>query len=141
MTTPQVTVLIRYQDDGVTSGVASALGITSDTLSDIAIVVSGPAREIAELIERLPAVNVRTGAAPVSTLWAYLTERERVVASLAGQGLTDQQIANRLDITSNTVDSHLRRIYRKLKIHSRVCLAKLMPEGSEPPGGDRVGRP
>ncbi len=45
------------------------------------------------------------------------------MAELVRQALTDQQIANRLGISPHTVNYHLRQIYRKLAIHSRVSLA------------------
>jgi len=57
-----------------------------------------------------------------------LTDRERAVAALAGQALTNQQIANRLGISTHTVNFHLRQIFRKLRIESRVQLARLVPE-------------
>jgi DNA-binding NarL/FixJ family response regulator len=123
------------------SAVADALGIPSADLTNVAIVAAGPPRVVADLIERLSPSDVSTGAEPVPPGWADLTDRERVVASMAGNGLTDQQIANRLHITTNTVNYHLRQIYRKLAIHSRVCLARLVP--SDPPTSppSRPGRP
>jgi DNA-binding CsgD family transcriptional regulator len=57
------------------------------------------------------------------TGWEQLTERERMVARMAGQALTNQQIARRLQITTHTVNFHLRQIFRKLHISSRVSLA------------------
>ena len=56
--------------------------------------------------------------------WELLSERERTVASLAGQALTNGQIARRLGITPHTVNFHLRQIFRKLRISSRVRLAE-----------------
>lgn len=58
--------------------------------------------------------------------WDDLTERERAVAVLAGRALTNQQIAHRLFISPHTVNFHLRRIFRKLAIDSRVSLARLI---------------
>ncbi|WP_432991816.1 helix-turn-helix domain-containing protein [Dactylosporangium sp. CA-233914] len=55
--------------------------------------------------------------------WHCLTERERTVAGLAGRALTNRQIARRLGITQHTVNYHLRQIFRKLEITSRVSLA------------------
>ena len=60
--------------------------------------------------------------------WADLTERERAVAILAGQALTNQQIARRLGISPHTVNYHLRQIFRKLAIGSRVRLARVVPD-------------
>jgi DNA-binding CsgD family transcriptional regulator len=48
------------------------------------------------------------------------------VALLAGQALTNGQIARRLNISPHTVNFHLRHIFRKLGIHSRVSLAGLL---------------
>lgn len=64
-----------------------------------------------------------------------LTARERHVAALAGQGLTNQEIAERLLITPSTVEQHLTRVFRKLGITGRAGLPggplhAAMPEAS-----------
>jgi DNA-binding CsgD family transcriptional regulator len=56
---------------------------------------------------------------------SQLTERERAVARLAAQALTNQQIAHRLGITTHTVNFHLRQVFTKLNIDNRVSLARL----------------
>jgi DNA-binding CsgD family transcriptional regulator len=56
---------------------------------------------------------------------AVLSVREREIAELAGQALTNQQIAGRLNRSPHTVNYHLRQIFRKLGISSRVELAGL----------------
>jgi DNA-binding CsgD family transcriptional regulator len=58
--------------------------------------------------------------------WRSLTEAERALASLVGAGLTNKQAAARLFVSPHTVDSHLRHIFRKLDITSRVELASLV---------------
>jgi DNA-binding CsgD family transcriptional regulator len=57
--------------------------------------------------------------------WNGLTARQRAVATLAGQAMTNQQIANRLRISPHTVNYHLRQIFKKLRIGSRVSLGSL----------------
>lgn len=57
--------------------------------------------------------------------WNALTARQRAVATLAGQAMTNQQIANRLRISPHTVNYHLRQIFKKLRIESRVSLGSL----------------
>ncbi len=52
-----------------------------------------------------------------------LSPREAEVAALAAQGYAMLNIATRLNITKNTVHTHLKRIYRKLGVFSRAELA------------------
>jgi DNA-binding CsgD family transcriptional regulator len=48
-----------------------------------------------------------------------LTDREREIAALAGQGLSARAIGQRLHIGERTVESHLARVYGKFGVHSR----------------------
>ncbi|WP_018504764.1 helix-turn-helix transcriptional regulator [Parafrankia discariae] len=62
---------------------------------------------------------------------SMLSEAERRVAALAAQGHTNRQIANKLFVTVSTVEQHLTRVYRKLKVNRRNdLLAKLPAEFS-----------
>ena len=58
--------------------------------------------------------------------WASLTESERALAGLVAEGLTNREAAERLFISRHTVDAHLRHIFRKLGINSRVRLARVV---------------
>ncbi|WP_125100757.1 LuxR family transcriptional regulator [Leucobacter chromiireducens] len=62
-----------------------------------------------------------------------LSEREQEVANLAAQGRTNQEIANQLVISVRTVESHMRRIMRKLDLPNRRALALHLESSS--PGG------
>jgi transcriptional regulator of acetoin/glycerol metabolism/DNA-binding CsgD family transcriptional regulator len=53
-----------------------------------------------------------------------LTDTEHSVANLVAEGLTNRQIAERVFISRHTVDFHLRSIYRKVGVASRVELAR-----------------
>ncbi|MFW6695345.1 helix-turn-helix transcriptional regulator [Streptomyces sp. MAR4 CNX-425] len=53
---------------------------------------------------------------------AVLTGSERRVAALAAMGYTNREIAGKLYITASTVEQHLTRVYRKLKINRRKDL-------------------
>jgi predicted ATPase/DNA-binding CsgD family transcriptional regulator len=57
-----------------------------------------------------------------------LTAREVDVLQLVAQGLTDAEIAERLDISYRTVSSHLTSIYNKLGIGSRVAAVRFVVE-------------
>ena len=56
-----------------------------------------------------------------------LTGRERDIARLAAEGLSDQEIADHLVISSRTVGNHLHHVYVKLGIGGRAALAALLP--------------
>jgi DNA-binding CsgD family transcriptional regulator len=58
--------------------------------------------------------------------WEGLTETERAIADLVGEGLTNREIATRLFVSHHTVDSHLRSVFRKVGVNSRVALASLV---------------
>ncbi|MFH8419530.1 ATP-binding protein [Streptomyces sp. NPDC018038] len=57
---------------------------------------------------------------------ASLTAREREVAGLAAEGLTNQEIATRLYLSPRTVETHLSRVFRKAEVSTRAALAALM---------------
>jgi DNA-binding CsgD family transcriptional regulator len=53
-----------------------------------------------------------------------LTPTEQRVAELVAEGRTNRETASLLVVSEHTVDSHLRRVYRKLEVHSRAELAR-----------------
>lgn len=58
--------------------------------------------------------------------WESLTEAELGVAQLVADGLTNREIGARLFMSHHTVDSHLRQIFRKLEISSRIELTRIV---------------
>ncbi len=50
-----------------------------------------------------------------------LTSRERELLDLVSRGYTNQQIADQLTISVNTVKRHLKAVFRKLNIHNRAA--------------------
>jgi len=54
--------------------------------------------------------------------WDQLTAQELQIAQMAGEGLSNREIAQRLYISHRTVGSHLHRIFPKLDITSRSQL-------------------
>jgi DNA-binding CsgD family transcriptional regulator len=55
--------------------------------------------------------------------WESLTGTEVKVTGLVAQGLSNPEVAERLFISRHTVESHLKHIYRKLGLSSRLKLA------------------
>ncbi len=57
-------------------------------------------------------------------LWSKkLTDRERSICSLISCGYNNTEISGQLDISEQTVKTHLRNIYLKTDIHDRANLA------------------
>ena len=53
-----------------------------------------------------------------------MTTSELTVARLVAEGLTNREVAERLFVSPHTVNSHLRHVFTKLRINSRVELAR-----------------
>jgi DNA-binding NarL/FixJ family response regulator len=62
-----------------------------------------------------------------------LTQREREVTDLVGEGLANKEIARRLNLTEGTVKVHLHKIYEKLDVTNRTSLVRIVSgRGSAP---------
>lgn len=95
--------------------------------------------------------QIREGGAPISPLLArlllkqfrvaqeaslsasvlhevLLSERETEVLKLVAQGYVNKEIAQRLAISPATVGSHIKNLYRKLAVHSRVQVVRVAQE-------------
>jgi DNA-binding CsgD family transcriptional regulator len=93
---------------------------------------TGAERDMARIRRRLRRLGVRprhwTSAKRPPTGWDSLTDTDRSVSNLVAQGLTNQQVADQLFISVHTVAFHLRQVFSKLGIRSRVELARLALE-------------
>lgn len=58
--------------------------------------------------------------------WARLTRAELGVAAVIAEGATNREAAARLYLSPHTIDFHLRQIFRKLGVTSRVELTRLL---------------
>ena len=77
-----------------------------------------------------------TGARPrrvVLTGIESLTASERRIAELAGEGLTNREIAQTLFVTARTVEGHLTSVFRKLRLDSRDELPAALAGGAPVP--------
>lgn len=68
--------------------------------------------------------SVAASPTPAQPYPAGLTEREVGVLRLISQGLTDAQVAEKLVISTRTVNSHLRSIYGKIGVNTRTSAAR-----------------
>ncbi|WP_189536576.1 response regulator [Streptomyces roseolilacinus] len=77
---------------------------------------------------------------------AGLTERERDILALVGEGLTNREIGKRLYLAEKTVKNNISRLLAKLGVERRVQAAVLATQlsgrtpASDPPRGDRPHR-
>jgi DNA-binding CsgD family transcriptional regulator/GAF domain-containing protein len=83
---------------------------------------SAPLRGQLVTILELHRGELGIAAAPLTVL----TPREAEVAKLIVDGLADREIAGRLQLSHHTVSQHVKRIYRKLNVGSRVELTRLL---------------
>jgi DNA-binding CsgD family transcriptional regulator len=102
----------------------------------------GADRDAARVRMRLRALGVhrRKAQSPhedaSAQRWTRLAEIERTIIHFIQCGLTNRQIATRVFLSPHTVNYHLRQIYKKLGLQSRVQLAHLaqihLPTGETP---------
>jgi DNA-binding CsgD family transcriptional regulator len=69
-----------------------------------------------------------TTAEKPHTGWAAMTKSELAVAELVADGLTNREIAERLFVSPHTVNTHLRHVFAKLQLNSRVDLTRVATE-------------
>jgi len=90
---------------------------------------AGAARDVARVRRRLRRLGVRHRHWAVQsrppTGWPSLTGTECTVTELVSLGCTNQQVADQMFISVHTVAFHLRQVFRKLGISSRVELARI----------------
>jgi DNA-binding CsgD family transcriptional regulator len=65
--------------------------------------------------------------------WSSLTDTESTVAMLVADGLTNREMATRMFLSPHTIDFHLRQVFRKLDIRSRVELTRMVLERDAEP--------
>lgn len=132
---PQTRILVLttfYDDANITNAISGGADgyLLKDSGKDA---ILGAIRQIMggisvldpKVMQRLTTLVVRsTTKENVSEEQAYgdLTVREREIASLLAEGLTNRQIADRLYISEGTVKNYISAIYDKTGIHDRVKL-------------------
>jgi DNA-binding CsgD family transcriptional regulator len=94
-----------------------------------AIGATGDAKRVRQRLQRIGRRRSRRVERKVSG-WASLTETEQEVVGYVADGMTNRQVAARMYLSRHTVDFHLRGIFRKLAVGSRVELTRLVLQRS-----------
>jgi two-component system, NarL family, response regulator DevR len=100
----------------------------SDLLGAVRTVAAGgsllDARTTAQVMERLRSGSHPDGDDPL----AELTEREREILDLIGEGLTNRQIGERLFLAEKTIKNYVSNLLAKLGMERRTQAAVLATE-------------
>lgn len=89
-------------------------------------------------LERLRRIAERGKAQPVAQAAEQpLTPTEHQIVALLCEGLTNPQIAERLCVSSRTVQGHLLKVFRKVRVSSRTELVARSLRGELTPRSER----
>lgn len=116
----KILVVSAYDDDFYVQGLLGAgvngYHLKDQPLSDLRLavqrVLAGERWICSPLVEKL--VRLREGAA------LSLTERQRELLACLQEGLDNNAIARRTDLSVKTIENHLTRLYRQLGVQSRL---------------------
>lgn len=123
--------LDEYAYAGLRAGASGFLikdALPEELLSGVRAVASGDAvvapsltrRLLDAYADRLPARTGEDTAASRDSRLASLTDREREILTVIGQGWTNAEIADRLHLAESTVKTHVGRILAKTGARDRV---------------------
>jgi DNA-binding NarL/FixJ family response regulator len=111
-----VRLVTRFEIDGVV--------LRSETPGDLA----GAIRQVLGGRSTYPEAWSWTAASKQAGALAQLRPREREILELLAGGLRNEEIAERLFLSVNTIKFHLRSIYARLGVHNRVQAARLLDD-------------
>ncbi len=100
------------------------------TASEAAFDRFGARRRRDEAVRELRRLGRRVVRASAEGADGALTAREREIAALVSAGRTNREVAEQLVLSPRTIEAHLRSIYGKLGVRSRVELAGAMQRDS-----------
>lgn len=81
-----------------------------------------------------PPLGAQSAEPPARDRWPTLTPSEVRATELVARGLTNKEVARELVVSPHTVDAHLKHVYTKLGIHSRVELTVIAMQHRAPMG-------
>ena len=88
----------------------------------------GAQRRRDEAVRELRRLGHRVRARPTDSGDGALTAREREIAELVAAGRTNREVAAQLVLSERTIEAHLRNVYAKLGVRSRVELTRRLTE-------------
>jgi DNA-binding NarL/FixJ family response regulator len=118
----------RYTlDAGDRTSAVAALDAARDRYAELG--ASAAATRVQRVLQAAGVRRRRWAPVPQrpDTGWDALTEMERRVALLIADGHTNRSAAEELSLSPSTISTHLRAVFGKLDVHSRVQLANLVP--------------
>ncbi len=123
----RILVLTTFYDDGnITEAISNGADgyLLKDSGKDailgaISQLMNGVSVLDPKVMQRLTAMMSKNNN---KSLYEELTDREREIASLLVEGLSNKQIADKLFISEGTVKNYISSIYDKTGIHDRVKL-------------------
>jgi DNA-binding NarL/FixJ family response regulator len=89
-----------------------------------------PPRMTETLFSQIALVAVQRGEAAALEA-VRMTQREREVISHIAVGMSNKEIAQRMNVATETVKSHVRNVMEKLALHSRLQIAAYAHQQSE----------
>ena len=92
----------------------------------------------AELFEQVSVEAERRGARRSAEEIGRITRREREIAALIAEGLSNAELARRLTLTEGTIGNHVAHILRKLGLKSRTQIAVWAVERGLYRSGDEI---
>jgi len=114
---------VMAAEDGATPQAVDVLGRALEIYAQ-----TGAAWDAGRVRSRLRALGVRRrliSGRHHGRGWAAMTDSELAVARLVAQGFTNREVAERLFVSHHTVSAHLRHVFVKLNVNSRVELTRV----------------
>lgn len=133
---PEIKILVLttfYDDKNITDAISKGADgyLLKDSgkeaiLGAVGQLMSGVSVLDPKVLQRLTALMNKNESI---TLYDEMTGREREIATLLAEGLTNRQIADKLYISEGTVKNYISSIYDKTGIHDRVKLVMALSGG------------
>lgn len=94
-------------------------------------IIPGNGRSGGLLVRQQSSEDATRVVPDASGLPVSLTRRQRSVLEFVSRGMSNRQIASELAVTVDAVKWHLKLVFKKLGVHSRVDAARLFLTASK----------